>query len=206
MNLEGRCIIAGKPAPAAARTFHAVSPLTSKRLDPDFHEATTGDVDHAVRQAEEAFEIYRRLSDATRADFLDAIADEIIALGEMLLQRAHAESGLPLDRLTGERGRTCGQLKSFAALIREGSWVDARIDTAMPDRQPVPRPDLRRMLAPLGPVVVLGASNFPLAFSVAGGDTASALAAGCPVIVKAHPAHPGTSELVARAIYRAVER
>jgi NADP-dependent aldehyde dehydrogenase len=141
----------------------------------------------------------------TRADFLDAVAAEIMAAGDDLLKRANVETGLPTDRLTGERGRTCGQLKAFAALIREGSWVDARIDPAMPDRQPLPRPDLRRMLVPVGPVVVLGASNFPLAFSVAGGDTASAFAAGCPVVVKAHPAHPGTSEIVARAIYRAME-
>ena len=205
MTLDGRSIIAGKNAPPSAKTFHAISPLDGKRLAPDFHEATAADVDHAVRQAEEAFEPYRRMTEIARADFLDIVANEIAGLGDALLQRAHVESGLPLDRLTGERGRTCAQLKSFAALIREGSWVDARIDTAMPERQPLPRADIRRMLVPLGPVVVLGASNFPLAFSAAGGDTASALAAGCPVIVKAHPAHPGTSELVARAIYRAME-
>ena len=112
---------------------------------------------------------------------------------------AHAETALPVaERLAGERGRTVKQLRLFAELVREGSWVDARIDRAIPDRQPLPKPDIRRMLIPLGPVAVFGASNFPLAFSVAGGDTASALAAGCPVIVKAHPAHPGTSELVAQ--------
>ncbi len=205
MNLAGYSLIARKPTAASHKTFHAVSPLDGVRLEPDFHDATAADVDQALRHAEEAFEQYRRIPEGTRADFLDAIANEIAGIGDPLLQRAHAESGLPLDRLTGERGRTCGQLKAFAALIREGSWVDARIDTAMPDRQPVPRPDLRRMLTPLGPVVVLGASNFPLAFSVAGGDTASALAAGCPVIVKAHRAHPGTAELVANAIYRAIE-
>lgn len=205
MNLAGYSLIARKPTSASHKTFHAVSPLDGVRLEPDFHDATPADVDHALRHAEEAFEQYRRMPESARADFLDAIANEIANLGDPLLQRAHVETGLPLDRLTGERGRTCGQLKAFAALIREGSWVDARIDTAMPDRQPVPRPDLRRMLTPLGPVVVLGASNFPLAFSVAGGDTASALAAGCPVIVKAHRAHPGTAELVASAIYRAME-
>ena len=205
MNLDGRSIIAGKPAPAGAKTFHAISPLDGARLTPDFHEATAADVDHAVRQAEEAFEHFRRMPETARADFLDIIASEIMGIGDELLQRAHLEAGLPLDRLTGERGRACGQFKAFAALIREGSWVDARIDTAMPERQPLPRADIRRMLVPLGPVVVLGASNFPLAFSTAGGDVASALAAGCPVIVKAHPAHPGTSELVARAIYRAME-
>ena len=205
MNLDGHSIIAGKPAPAGAKTFHAISPLDGARLAPDFHEATAADVDHAVRQAEEASEHFRRMPELARADFLDTIANEIMALGDKLLLRAHVEAGLPLDRLTGERARTCGQFKAFAALIREGSWVDARIDTAMPERQPLPRADIRRMLVPLGPVGVLGASNFPLAFSTAGGDTASAFAAGCPVIVKAHPAHPGTSELVARAIYRAME-
>ncbi len=127
-----------------------------------------------------------------------------MALGDALLQRAAAETGLTLDRLTGERARTCGQLRLCAATAREGSWVDARIDRALPERQPLPRPDLRRMLLPIGPVVVFGSSNFPFAYSVAGGDTASALAAGCPVVVKAHEAHPGTSELVAHAINRAV--
>ncbi len=205
MQLDGRSIIAGKTAHATAKTFHATSPLNSSRLEPDFHEAAAADVDLAMRQADEAFEIFHRMPAQARADFIEMIAAEIMAAGDELLQRANAETGLPIERLTMERGRTCGQLKTFAALIREGSWVDARIDTAMPDRQPLPRPDIRRMLAPLGPVVVLGASNFPLAFSTAGGDTASALAAGCPVVVKAHPAHPGTSEIVARAIYRAVE-
>jgi NADP-dependent aldehyde dehydrogenase len=205
MQIDGRSLIAGKTAHATAKTFHAISPLNGKRLDPDFHEAGPADVDSAMRQADEAFELFRQMPAAARADLLDAIAAEIIAEGDELLQRANAESGLPIERLTMERGRTCGQLKTFAALIREGSWQDVRIDTAIPDRQPMPKPDLRRMLVPLGPVVVLGASNFPLAFSTAGGDTASALAAGCPVVVKAHPAHPGTSELTARAIYRAME-
>ena len=124
--------------------------------------------------------------------------------GDDLIERAHRETGLPEARLLGERGRTVGQLKQFAQVAREGSWVDARIDTAIPDRQPVPKPDLRRMLRPIGPVVVFGSSNFPLAFSVAGGDTASALATGNPVVVKTHSAHPGTSELVATAVRRAV--
>ena len=129
-----------------------------------------------------------------RAEFLERIADEIQGLGDELIQRANAETALPEARLTGERARTIGQLKMFAGVVREGSWVEARIDRAIPDRKPAPKPDLRRMLIPLGPVAVFGASNFPLAFSTAGGDTASALAAGNPVIVKAHPAHPGTSE------------
>ena len=206
MQLYGHSIIAGKLAPISGKTFNAFNPADGAKLEPAFLEGTHADADHAMRHAEDAFEIYRRIGDVARAEFLDAIADEIMALGDELLQRANLETGLPFDRLTGERGRTCGQLKAFAALIREGSWVDARIDTALPDRQPVPRPDLRRMLVPLGPVVVLGASNFPLAFSVAGGDTASALAAGCTVVVKAHPAHPGTSELTAGAIYSAIEK
>ncbi len=205
MQLDGRSIIAGKTAHASAKTFHAISPADGTRLEPDFHEASAADVDLAMRQADDAFEIFRQMPAGARADFLDMIAAEIMAAGDELLQRASAESGLPIERFTGERARTCGQFKTFAALIREGSWLDARIDTAMPDRQPMPRPDLRRLLVPLGPIVVLGASNFPLAFSTAGGDTASALAAGCPVVVKAHPAHPGTSEIVARAIYRAME-
>ncbi|MCA1597376.1 MAG: aldehyde dehydrogenase (NADP(+)), partial [Chloroflexi bacterium] len=136
------------------------------------------------------------------AAFLDRIADEIVALGDDLIERATRETALPLPRLTGERARTVSQLQMFAGVVREGSWVDARIDRALPDRKP-PRPDLRRMLIPMGPVIVFGASNFPFAFSVAGGDTASALAAGNPVVVKAHPAHPGTSEMTAGAVLKA---
>src|SRR6185436_6283950 len=143
-----------------------------------------------------------QLSPERRAEFLDRIADAIERAGE-LLEVANLETALPLERLAGERARTAGQLRLFANLVREGSWVDARIDRAVPDRKPLPKPDVRRMLVPIGPVAVFGASNFPLAFSVAGGDTVSALAAGCPVVVKAHPAHPGTSELVARAILTA---
>jgi len=141
-----------------------------------------------------------------RAVFLETIADEILAAGDDLINRAMAETGLPAARLTGERGRTMMQLKMFAQLLREGSWVDARIDTAIPDRQPLPKPDLRSMLTPLGPVMVFGASNFPFAYSAAGGDTASALAAGCPVIVKAHPLHPGTDEMVGQAIISAATK
>lgn len=170
-------------------------------LDPISH-----DCDEAALRAGLAFGPYSALSPARRAAFLDAIAEEIEAVGDPLLQTASEETNLPLARLTGERARTCGQLRMFAALLREGSWVDARIETADPDRPGIPKPDLRRMLVALGPVAVFGASNFPLAFSVAGGDTASALAAGCPVVVKAHPAHPKTSELTARAILSAAAR
>jgi len=127
-------------------------------------------------------------------------------LGDALLERCHLETALPMGRLQGERGRTMNQLKLFASVVREGSWVDARIDTAIPDRSPFPKSDIRHILQPLGPVAVFGASNFPLAFSVAGGDTASALAAGCPVVVKGHPAHPGTSEMIATAFHQAIKK
>ncbi len=203
MTLHGKSIIAGVLADKSAHTFHAVSPLDNQRLDPAFHESPADDVDRALQLADDALPALRN-ADA-RAALLEKIADEILTPGDALLHRAHQETGLPLDRLTGERGRTVGQLRLFAQVVREGSWCDARIDRALPDRQPVPRPDLRRMLVPLGPIAVFGSSNFPLAFSVAGGDTASAFAAGNPVIVKAHPAHPGTGELVAAAIVRALE-
>ncbi|MCP4218526.1 MAG: aldehyde dehydrogenase (NADP(+)), partial [bacterium] len=160
----------------------------------------------AFEKANEAFPIYRLKTPGQRADFLDKIGDEILALGDALIQRCMQETGLPEARLTGERGRTVNQLRLFAGVIREGSWVDARIDTEIPDRSPVPKPDMRRMNIALGPVGIFGASNFPLAFSVAGGDTASALAAGCPVVVKAHPAHPGTSELIGTAIANAAKK
>ena len=204
MNLTGQSLVAGNSV-NGGKTFRAVNPRSSQPLDPDFYLASDSDVDAALRAADAAFPKYQALPPNVRATFLEKIADEILALGDELLQRAANETGLTIDRLTGERARTCGQLKLFASLAREGSWVDARIDHALPDRKPLPRPDLRRMLIPVGPVVVFGSSNFPLAFSVAGGDTASALAAGCPVIVKAHSAHPGTAELVATAVTRAVK-
>lgn len=203
MELTGSNLIAGEPIDGGAERFRALDPATGERLAPEFQAATEGMVDRALVAAEAAFEPYRALAPAARAAFLRRIAEEIVALGDDLPRRAHAETALPLARLTGERGRTVGQLRMFADLVEEGSWVEARIDPAQPDRAPAPRPDLRRMLIPLGPVAVFAASNFPLAFSVAGGDTASALAAGCPVVCKAHPAHPGTSELVGRAIARA---
>jgi len=169
-----------------------------------FEEASAEHIDRAVNAAEQAFDQYRRCSVEERAGLLERIAAEIEKTGAALLDAAHAETALPAERLAAERARTTGQWRMFANLIREGSWVDARIDRAIPDRKPQPKPDIRRMLIPIGPVAVFAASNFPLAFSVAGGDTASALAAGCPVIVKAHPAHPATSELAARAIIEAI--
>ncbi len=180
--------------------FRARNPATGATLDGEYYEASIGEIDAAARAADRAFEPFASLHPIRRAEFLRAIAQQILSLGDRLLDRAGAETGLPPARLESERARTVSQVLLFASLLEEGSWVEARIDRALPDRKPQPRPDLRRLLVPMGPVAVFGASNFPLAFSVAGGDTVSALAAGCPVVVKAHPAHPGTSELAALAI------
>lgn len=205
MNLTGKNLIGKTPSSIGTATFHAINPATGEQLEPAYQEATPGEVDAAVQKAAAAFPVYHKKSGAEKAQFLEAIAEEILTL-EGLGQRYCAESGLPDGRFQGERGRTIFQLRLFAQLLREGSWVDARIDPALPDRQPLPRPDLRSMERPLGPIGIFGASNFPLAFSVAGGDTVSALAAGCTVVVKAHPAHPGTCEMVALAILAAAEK
>ncbi len=191
---------AARSGPGSRATFQARNPATGDALEGEFVEATAGEIDAAARAAERAFDPYSALSAFRRAEFLRSVAQQTLALGDRLLARAAAETGLPSARLESERARTVSQILLFAELIEEGSWVGARIDRALPDRKPQPRPDLRRMLIPSGPVAVFGASNFPLAFSVAGGDTISALAAGCPVVVKAHPAHPGTSDLSASAI------
>lgn len=191
---------------ANRRTFNAIDPSTGLPLPGEFFCATQQDIAQCMQLAAEAFPVYSRIGKDKKAAFIRAIAANIEDLGETLIERAAAESGLPVARLQGERGRTCSQLLMFASYVEEGSWVEAVIDSSLPDRLPLPRPDLRKMLVPIGPVVVFGASNFPLAFSVAGGDTASALAAGCPVIVKAHPAHPGTSQLVAGAILKAAKQ
>ena len=204
MDLHGKNFIGGQLSANGATTFSAVNPATGETLNPLFHEATDSETDQALAVAARDFEDYRRLPPERIANFLDQIAEEILRLGDQLLDLANAETALPAQRLTGERGRTVNQFKMFASLVRDGSWLEACIDRAMPDRKPVPKPDLRRLLIPIGPVVVFGASNFPFAYSVAGGDTASALAAGNPVVIKAHPAHPGTSELVAQAIQSAV--
>jgi 2,5-dioxopentanoate dehydrogenase len=203
--LHGHNLVAGKESAQGSATFRGTNPADGSVLEPAFHEATGQEVDAAFAAAASAFQALRRRPAADTASFLERIAAELETRGDALVARAMAETGLPEARLVGERGRTVGQLRMFAALVHEGSWVDARIDPALPERKPLPRPDLRRMLVPLGPVVVFGASNFPLAFSVAGGDTASALAAGNPVVVKAHPAHPGTSELAADAIVAAAK-
>jgi alpha-ketoglutaric semialdehyde dehydrogenase len=198
-NLTGKNLIACKPHDSSGGRFTAGGALA------EFEEASVDIVARALEAADTAFSEYRRCSAEKRAAFLDGIGDEIQRIGDDLLTAANIETALPVERLAGERARTIGQMRMFADLIREGSWVEARIDRANPDRKPAPKPDIRRMLIPIGPVVVFGASNFPLAFSVAGGDTASALAAGCSVVVKAHPAHPATSELVAHAIIEAAK-
>ena len=201
MPLNGLNLIGGRTL-ESGKTFRAVNPATSQHLEPPFHEATLDQVDQAMKQAEAAFVEYRAKSPKERAAFLEAIA-AAISTNDELVDRAGQESGLPQARLQGERGRTVGQLRMFAKLIEDGSWVDARIDHADPARKPVPKPDTRRMLIPLGPVAIFAASNFPLAFSIAGGDTASALAAGCTVVLKTHPGHPGASELAAAILAQA---
>ena len=173
-------------------------------MEPAFHSASVEQIDDAANLAADAFHQLASFGGRARAGLLRRIADDLLAEGTAATERANLETGLPLPRLQSELKRTAGQLNLFADVLEEGSWVNARIDEADRDRKPVPRPDIRSMLRPLGPVAVFGASNFPLAFSVAGGDTASALAAGNPVIVKAHPAHPGTSELVGRVIQKAI--
>ena len=203
MTITGEMLIGASAVRGTEDTFQAINPATGEALTPTFHGGGAADVDRACTLAEAAFDTFRATSPEQRAQFLERIADNIEAIGDELLQRANAETALPLARLTGERGRTTGQLRLFARLLRDGRWQSATIDSALPERTP-PRPDLRMQKIAIGPVAVFGASNFPLAFSVAGGDTASALAAGCPVVVKAHPAHPGTSELVGRAIQKAV--
>ncbi|MBC2662025.1 aldehyde dehydrogenase (NADP(+)) [Novosphingobium flavum] len=199
---DGSIIIAGETRQTVER-FRATDAATGKPIDQTYSQAGAEDVRDACALAERAAPAFAALDPEARAGFLEAMAEEILALGDELVAMAMVESGLPRARLEGERGRTVGQLRLFAGELRRGEWLDLTIDPALPDRAP-PRADLRRMNQPLGPVAVFGASNFPLAFSVAGGDTASALAAGCPVIVKGHPAHPGTGELVARAITAAV--
>ena len=204
--ITGSNFIGSMPSKGGNDVLISYNPLNGSEFSEPFSIATEEEIDQAVAKAADAFQSMGDISPTQRADFLDAIAAEIEALGDELVNRACGESGLPEGRIQGERGRTCGQLRLFASLIREGSWVDATIDTALPDRAPIPKPDIRKMLVPIGPVVVFGASNFPLAFSTAGGDTASALAAGNPVIVKGHESHLGTNELVSRAILTAATK
>ena len=203
-SLTGQMIIAGTPVRGSGKQIRGFDPAAGEPLEPVYQHGDAGNVEAACAAAAEAFGPYRATTSEQRAQFLEAIAANIEAISEPLIARTMAETGLPQARITGEVGRTTGQLRLFAGVLREGSWNGARIDTALPDRTPLPRADIRQRFIPLGPVAVFSASNFPLAFSVAGGDTASALAAGCPVVVKGHDAHPGTSELVARAISDAV--
>lgn len=199
--LTGNHLIAG--AWVAGKETFMSAPAAGTALP--FSVGTPDHIDAAVRAAEAAFPAYAALTRAVRADFLDTIADQIELRGTEITQIGSAETGLPFARLEGERGRTTGQLRLFAAHIRAGGFLDARTDPAQPDRKPLPRPEIKLMQRPIGPVGVFGASNFPLAFSTMGGDSASALAAGCPVVVKGHSAHPGTSEIVAMAVLAAIE-
>jgi alpha-ketoglutaric semialdehyde dehydrogenase len=205
LSLQGISLVGSASAALGDVIFYASDPVTGEVLQPEYISATSQDVERAAHLAAKAFPIYGNLSGQTKGLFLRTIAEKIEAGGTEIVQRAQRETGLPEPRLRGELARTSNQLRLFAAVVEEGSWVNARIDPADRERKPLPRPDIRSILKPLGPVVVFGASNFPLAFSVAGGDTASAFAAGNPVIVKAHPAHPGTSELVGRAIRESVQ-
>jgi alpha-ketoglutaric semialdehyde dehydrogenase len=204
MELTGEMLIGRTAVRGTHGAIEAIDPSTGAALAPAFGGAGAQDLERACALAHAAFDTYRETSLERRARFLETIAENILATGDLLVERCVAESGLPRARIEGERGRTVNQLRMFAAVVRQGDFLEARIDPAQPDRVPLPRADLRLRNIPVGPVAVFGASNFPLAFSVAGGDTASALAAGCPVIVKAHSAHPGTSELVGRAIRKAV--
>ncbi|MCU0238267.1 MAG: aldehyde dehydrogenase (NADP(+)) [Pyrinomonadaceae bacterium] len=206
MEITGKSIIGFSRENISDTTFTAFNPATGEAVEPKFYSASLDELNKACELAEQARIIFGKVSGKDKAKFLRQIADNIEALGDTLIQRATLETGLPNARFVGERGRTCAGLRMFADLVEHGDWVDARLDTPNPERQPIPKPDVRSMLRPLGTVAVFCASNFPLAYSVAGGDTASALAAGCPVIVNAHFAHPGVAELVGLAISEAVNQ
>lgn len=204
-QLLGKSIIGWSRSEGTEVTSQGIQPGSGAQLEPAYCGATDPEVERALGLAAAAFPTYSNLSGKERAAFLRAIAVEIEGAVEDIVERGQLETALPEARMRGETGRTTGQLRLFADLVEEGSWVDARVERAMPDRQPLPKPDIRSMLRPLGPVAVFCASNFPLAFSVAGGDTASALAAGCPVVVIAHSSHPGVAEIVGQAVVRAAQ-
>ena len=206
LTVSGQQFIAGRRVASGEATLPSLRAADNQPTGYRFYPASREEAAAAAVAAELAFPIYSQTSPEVRARFLDTLADELDLLGEDFFAIAHQETALPQPRLQGERARTSHQLRMFAGLLRRGDAFGVRIDTALPARQPVPRPDLRQYLTALGPVAIFGASNFPLAFSTAGGDTASALAAGCPVVVKAHPGHMATAELTARAIARAVEK
>ncbi len=204
--ITGKNYIGNQLKASGTTTHKTVNPKLNIQNPTDFYQATLEEVNEAVELADKAFKVYRKVSGEKRAEFLNAIADEILALDTELTDMYMSESGLPEGRAQGERGRTVGQLRAFADLVAKDQWRNVTIDQAIPTRQPLPKSDLRKTSIPLGPVVVFAASNFPLAFSTAGGDTASALASGCPVIVKSHAMHSGTGELVASAIIKAAEK
>jgi NADP-dependent aldehyde dehydrogenase len=206
ITLTGHSWIAGRSVAGTGTPVRAIAPATDEQLDPPYSQIDVDQLQEATDAAWRAFDSFSRLDPEPHAAFLESIADEIDAAGDQLIRRAMRETGLPEARLTGERARTTGQLRMFAGVVRTGEHRGVRIDPAQPERAPQPRLDIRQRRVPLGPVAVFGASNFPLAFSTAGGDTASALAAGCPVVFKAHSSHPGTSEIVAAAIARAIAR
>ena len=206
MSVNGHNIIGGAYSAGGSVKLQSVDATTGETLPYEFVEATEQEVDAAAKAAAAAYPAYRSLPASRRAEFLDAIADELDALGEDFIAIVCRETALPSGRIQGERGRTSGQMRVFAQVLRRGDFLGARIDRALPDRQPLPRPDIRQYRIGLGPVAVFGASNFPLAFSTAGGDTASALAAGCPVVFKAHPGHMTTTALVGAALLRAAEK
>ena len=204
--ITGKNYIGSKLSAKGNITFTTFNPESNKDNTIVFTEVTSAEIDEAIALAIKCFQEYKSISGLKKAGFLNAIANEILALDDVLIQTYCLESGLPEERAKGERARTIGQLRNFANLVSEGSWVEATIDTANPYRKPIPKLDIRKMSIPLGPVVVFGASNFPLAYSTAGGDTAAALAAGCPVLVKSHPMHAGTGALVASAIIKAAKK
>lgn len=204
--ITGTNYIGNQQVASGNKTYKTFNPQTNSANETVFTEATSVEINQAVHLAMQAFNTFKNMSGVKKATFLNAIADEILVLDMQLINTFCSESGLPESRAKGERGRTVGQLRMFADLLTEGSWVEATIDTTKPNREPMPKSDIRKLLIPLGPVVVFGASNFPLAYSTAGGDTAAAFAAGCPVIVKSHPMHAGTGELVASAIVKAAKK
>ncbi|MCV9930163.1 aldehyde dehydrogenase (NADP(+)) [Flavobacterium sp. LS1R49] len=204
--ITGKNYIGSQLIASGSKTYKTINPQLNIENPWTFTEATPQEIDQAVTLANNAFKIYRNCSDHQKAAFLNTIAEEILTLGDELLDVYCTESGFPKGRAEGERGRTIFQLRSFANMLTEGSWLEATIDTAIPNRSPLPKDDLRKMLVPLGPVVVFGSSNFPFAFSTAGGDTVSALAAGCTVIVKSHSMHIGTGEMVASAVIKAAQK
>jgi len=206
MIITGKNYIGNTLSANGDKTYKTFDPKRNLENKQVFWEATSEEINQAVDLASEAFKSFSKKSGTEKAKFLRAIAEEILALGDDLILMYQSETGLPEGRAKGERGRTIGQLTSFAAMVEEGSWVDATIDTAELERSPIPKQDIRKMLIPLGPVVVFGASNFPFAYSTAGGDTASALASGCPVICKSHPMHAGTGEMVSGAIVKAAQK